>query len=248
VRLLAAVGRYGLFVGAFLRAWRRHGLPPGQALAEAWRIGVASLPILLVISTFVGTNLALQGYDAFTPLGAQHLVGMFVGLAGVRELAPILAGSMVAAKAGTEMASQIGVMRIGQQIDALEVMAVNPLAWLIGPRLVGILLVLPPLTVIATATTIGAAYAVSVHQLDIPGYTFLQYAAEAVEPRDFLWGSLKGLLFGVVICTVSCYQGFTCERGPEGVGAATNRAVVLSAVLCVALNYFVSELVYGGGA
>ena len=245
---LRSLGRYALFVGRFLRALLRHGLPVGKTMEEAYRIGVASLPILLVISLFVGTNLALQGYDAFTPLGAQHLVGMFVGLAGVRELAPILAGSMVAAKAGTEMASQIGVMRIREQIDALEVMAVNPLAYLIGPRLFGILLVLPPLTIIATATTIAAAYLVSVYQLDINGYTFLEYATQAIALSDFLWGSLKGLLFGVVICTVSCYQGFTCERGPEGVGSATNRAVVISAVVCVALNYFISELVYGGGA
>ena len=143
------IGRYGLWVRDFCRALAIHGPPKGQTIAEAFRIGIKSLPILLIIAAFVGTNLALQGYNAFKPLGGQRLVGMFVSLAGVRELAPIIAAAMISAKAGTEMASQIGVMKIREQVDALEVMAVNPLAYLVAPRLVGIMLVLPALTIIA---------------------------------------------------------------------------------------------------
>jgi phospholipid/cholesterol/gamma-HCH transport system permease protein len=204
------------------------------------------LGILVIISGFVGTNLAVQGYSAFLPLGGQQLVGMFVSLAGVRELAPIITAAMVAAKAGTEMASQIGVMRIQGQIDALEVMAVNAKAHLIAPRMLGILLVLPALTIIAIFTLVASAWAVAVFQLGLDGRTFLLYAADGVQPIDFLFGEIKALFFGVIICTVSCWYGFNCGAGPEGVGSATNRAVVTSAVAVVLLNYLLSEVMYGG--
>lgn len=245
-RFLTHVGSYAWFVVDFLRAALRYGPPRGQVLIEAYRIGIQSLPILLVISAFVGTNLALQGHAAFLPLGGGRLVGMFVSLAGVRELAPIIAASMVAAKAGTEMASQIGVMRIREQVDALEVMAVNPYAFLVTPRLLGILAVLPALTIIAIFVMVLSGYLVAVHQLGLNGSTFLHFASEGIRAADFLYGALKAMYFGVVICTVSCYFGFHCERGPEGVGAATNKAVVASAVACVLSNYFMSEMLYGG--
>lgn len=244
---LEEVGRYAWFVADFLRAALRYGPPRGQMMEEAWRIGIKSLPILVIISAFVGTNLALQGFNAFKPLGGGRLVGMFVSLAGVRELAPIIAAAMVAAKAGTEMASQIGVMRIREQIDALEVMAVNPYAWLITPRLLGITLVLPALTVIAIFVMIGSGYLVSVYQLGLNGSVFLQFAADGIAPIDFFYGTVKAVYFGLIICTVSCFYGFHCGRGPEGVGQATNRAVVVSAVVSVGSNYFISEILYGGG-
>lgn len=242
----AAVGRYALFVARFIQAVRRHGVPWSSVLREAYRIGIRSLPILLVIAAFIGTNLALQGWAAFQPLGGQRMVGMFVSLAGVRELAPIIAASMVAAKAGTEMASQLGVMRIREEIDALEVMAVNPLAYLVAPRLLGIMMVLPALTIVATFVMIAAAMAVSVFQLGLAPQDFLTFAADGVVPMDFIHGQIKGLLFGGIICTVSCWYGFHCEDGPEGVGRATNRAVVTSAVAVVLVNYFLSEIMYGG--
>jgi phospholipid/cholesterol/gamma-HCH transport system permease protein len=242
----AAVGRYALFVGRFLQAVRHHGVPWSAVLREAHRIGIRSLPILLVIASFIGTNLALQGWAAFEPLGGQRMVGMFVSVAGVRELAPIIAAAMVAAKAGTEMASQLGVMRIREEIDALEVMAVNPLAYLIAPRLLGIMLVLPALTIIATFVMIATGMAVAVWQLGLGPHDFLTFAADGVRPLDFVHGQVKGLLFGGIICTVSCWYGFHCEDGPEGVGRATNRAVVTSAVVVVLCNYFLSEVMYGG--
>ncbi len=245
MKTLAAFGRFAFFCAAFVRAALRAPPPPGQTMTEAYRIGIRSLPILLVIAGFVGTNLSLQGYYAFKPLGGQRLVGMFVTLAGVRELAPIIAAAMIAAKAGTEMASQIAVMRIREQIDALEVMAVNPHWYLITPRLLGILLVMPALTTIAMYVMVAAAYAVAVLQLGLNGAEFLEFAVQAAAPVDLLYGGIKAMCFGVIICMVSCYCGFNSGRGPAGVGAATNTAVVTAAVACVVLNYFISEVVYG---
>jgi phospholipid/cholesterol/gamma-HCH transport system permease protein len=243
---LRGLGAFTLFTGRAVAASIRNPPPAQRVLEEAYRIGIKSLPILLVISAFVGTNIAIQGYAAFRPLGGRRLVGMFVALAGVRELAPLVTAAMVAAKAGTEMTSQIGVMRIREQIDALEVMAVNPLAYLVAPRMVGILLVLPALTIVSIFTMVSSGYAVSVLQLGLSGYHYLEFATLATAPVDFLYGVVKALVFGTIVCTVSCYFGFHCKDGPKGVGEATNRAVVVASVVCVCLNYFVSEALYGG--
>ncbi|MCB9681343.1 MAG: ABC transporter permease [Alphaproteobacteria bacterium] len=242
---LATFGRFGWFVADVVAASLRHPLPWRRTIEEAWRIGVRSLPILVTISFFVGTNLALQGYAAFAPMGGQALLGMFVALAGVRELAPIMVAAMVAAKAGTEMASQIAVMRIREQIDALEVMAVDPLWFLITPRALGIVLVLPALTVVSIFTVIASSALVAVVQLGEPGVPFLQRVWATTSGLDLLVCSVKAAAFGTLICLVSCYFGYTSKPGPAGVGSATNAAVVVSAVACAILNYFISELAYG---
>jgi phospholipid/cholesterol/gamma-HCH transport system permease protein len=246
VNAIAGIGRFGLFVGAFARASLTHPPPIAASVEEAYRIGVRSLPILLIISTFVGTNLALQGYNAFVPLGGQRLVGMFVALAGVREMAPIMVASMVAAKAGTEMASQIAVMRIREQIDALEVMSINPHWFLITPRFLGILFVLPALTVLSIFALMVSSYLVATVQLGLNGEEFISYVRASTSPMDFFYTTVKAVAFGVIICLVSCFHGFFSSPGPSGVGAATNAAVVVSAVLCASLNYFLSQLLYGG--
>lgn len=245
MRTLTLLGQFGIFAARVVRSTLTNPLPIARTLEEAYRIGVRSLPILLVISFFVGTNLALQGYVAFAPMGAQQMLGMFVGLAGVRELAPIMVAAMVSAKAGTEMASQIAVMRIREQIDALEVMAVDPYVYLVTPRFLGIVLVLPALTILSIATLIGSAWLVTVYQLHEPGMPFLALVWHTTSGTDLAVAGVKGALFGSIICAVSCFCGFTSPPGPAGVGKATNAAVVISAVCCAILNYFVSEVAYG---
>ncbi len=242
---LATLGRFAGFCFDLARANTFRMPPPGRTMEEAYRIGVQSLPVLLLISVFVGTNLSLQGYAAFTPLGGQRLVGMFVALAGVRELAPIIAATMVAAKAGTEMASQIAVMRTREQVDALEVMAINPLWWLVTPRLLAIVLVMPALTVVAIFTTIASSWLVATAQLGLNGTEFLDFVRTSIDAKDLLACELKGMIFGVVICLVSCFCGFTSAKGPEGVGQATNSAVVIASVSCVTLNFLLSQVLYG---
>jgi len=242
---LAHLESFGLFVGAWVHASITRPPPVARSIEEAYRIGVRSLPILLVISAFVGTNLAFQGYHAFKPMGGQFMVGMFVALAGVREMAPIMVAAMVAAKAGTEMASQIAVMRIREQIDALEVMAVSPHWYLITPRFLGILLVLPALTIISIFTVLVAGWVVVVHQLHMNGNEYWNLAAASIRPEDLLYSAIKAFDFAVIICLVSCYFGFHSKPGPKGVGGATNQAVVWSAVVCAVLNYFLSEWLYG---
>jgi phospholipid/cholesterol/gamma-HCH transport system permease protein len=245
LRPLARLGAFGLFCRDLVRATLTNPPPVRRTLEEAYRIGVQSLPILLIVSVFVGTNLAVQGSNAFDQLGGQAMVGTFVALAGVREMAPIMVASMVAAKAGTEMASQIAVMRIQEQIDALEVMAIDPHWFLVTPRLFGILLVLPGLTMISVATLLTSAWVVSVAQLGLNGSEFVAQCAEVTRLADLGYGVLKAFAFAVFICLVSCFYGYTSPGGAKGVGEATNAAVVVSAVACAVLNYVLSELLYG---
>jgi phospholipid/cholesterol/gamma-HCH transport system permease protein len=242
---LQTLGQLGLFVARVARSTVTNPPPVAATLKQAFEIGLRSLPILLIISFFVGTNLALQGYNAFKPLGGQRLLGMFVALAGVRELAPIMVAAMVAAKAGTEMASQLAVMRIREQIDALEVMAVDPYWYLVTPRFFGIVLVLPALTVISIFTLVASSYLVTVWQLGEPGHEFIALASATTTARDLIVCGVKAAAFGVLICTISCFFGYHSKPGPSGVGSATNYAVVASAVACAVINYFISELVYG---
>lgn len=241
---LQTLGQLGLFIGAVARATVRNPFPFGRTMEEAFKIGIKSLPILLIISFFVGTNLSLQGFSAFKPLGGQRLLGMFVALAGVRELAPIMVAAMVAAKAGTEMASQLAVMRIREQIDALEVMAIDPHWFLVTPRFFGILLVLPALTVISIFTLIWSAWLVAVYQLAQPGHEFVELVTHTTTGKDLFVCGLKSIFFGSFICTISCFYGYHSKPGPSGVGSATNAAVVASAVCCAVVNYFVSEVMY----
>jgi phospholipid/cholesterol/gamma-HCH transport system permease protein len=137
------------------------------------------------------------------------------------------------------------VMRIRDQIDALEVMAINPHWFLVTPRFFGILLVIPALNVISTFTLLVAAYFVSTWQLGLSGQEFLVLAASQIHMRDLVITTIKSLCFGAIICTVSCYQGFTTDPGPSGVGGATNAAVVLSACASAILNYAVTQAAYG---
>lgn len=242
---LTTLGDFVAFVARV--AWEsvRHPPPVRATIEASYTIGWRSLPILLVISGFVGTNLAVQGYNAFVPLGGQSLVGMFVALAGVRELAPILVAAMVAAKAGTEMASQLAVMRIQEQIDALEVMAISPHWYLVTPRILGILIMLPALTMICILNLIVCSYLVSVYQLGLNGSEFLALFSATTNVVDLGFCAVKAFVFAIVICLVSCFYGFNSSSGPAGVGKATNAAVVVSAVACAALNYLLSEVMFG---
>ena len=196
MRFFRTIGQLGFFTATFSKALFSHPPPIARSFEEGFRIGVKSLPILLIISFFVGTNLSIQGFNVFKLLGATQYVGMFVALAGVRELAPIMVAALVSAKAGTEMASQIAVMRIREEIDALHVMAINPYWYLIAPRFLGILIVLPALTVLSIFTLIGSAWLVAVLQLGLNSSDFLLQASHTMQGIDLVYCGIKAIVFG----------------------------------------------------
>lgn len=219
---------------------------PQVILDEAHAIGLASLPVVAITSAFAGTVIAVQGFQTFRQFGAQDMVGLFVALAGLREMAPILAAAMVASKAGAAITSDLAAMKNGQQIDAMEVMAVDPLERLVAPKLVAALIVLPALTIIASFLTILAAGIVAVFQLGVEGAWFLGNVDDWLGPEDLYKSLLKSIFFVFFIWGTSCWQGFAAGPGPEGVGRATNRAIVIEVLLILIGNVFLTAVLYTG--
>lgn len=242
---LAALGRYGLFFWDCLRSVTHHGVPWSRVIDEMYKTGVRSFPVLMAMALFVGSNLSIQGYSAFATLGAQNLVGMFVGLAGVREICPLLAATMVAAKAGTEIAAQLAVMRTREQIDALWVMGVDPRAELVAPMLIAVVLVMPALTVLGLFLSIVSALVVATVQLGVNQGEFMDFLLRCVGPYDILAATSKSVVFGAIIASVAGFFGFFSEPGPKGVGEATNRAVVAMCIVCISVNFLLTALLYG---
>jgi phospholipid/cholesterol/gamma-HCH transport system permease protein len=239
------VGAFGYFVLDCMRSAWRYGIRTDRISEEAFKVGIRAFLVLAVMAIFVGSNLALQGHATFRTLGAGNLVGMFVALAGVREVCPLLAATMVAAKAGTELTAQLAVMRTKDQIDALEVMAIDPRAELVGPPLVGIMITLPALTIIGIGLSILSAWMVSVHQLGVGSGEFLDLCLRYITIADLVGSLGKAVVFGAIIALVSGFFGLHSERGPRGVGKATNRAVVTMCILCISTNFLLTSLLYG---
>lgn len=242
---LSEVGRMAFFSARVLRRGFSQRPNGAAVLEECFRAGVQTLPVLLLVSAFIGSSMALQGYHAFKPLGGQSLVGMFVAVAGIRELAPLIATTIIAAKTGTEMCTTLAIMRNTEQIDALEVMGINPYAYLVTPRLLAITLILPLLTILADFVCFVSGYLVAVTQLEVDPGAFLDTALQYVGLADIFKSVLKASVFGVIIGMLACYFGFNTERGPLGVGRAANKAIVLMVIACTISNYLLSEALYG---
>ncbi len=241
---LASIGAAFRFLTRAAASIPRAATRPRLVLDELQAIGLSSLPVVIITAVFAGTVLAVQGYQTFRQFGAQDMVGLFVALAGVRELAPILAAAMVAAKAGAAITSDLAAMKNGQQIDALEVMAVDPVERLVTPKLLAALIAIPALTVISDFFTVIASGVVAVFQLGVEPAWFLAGVESWLGPQDIAKGLLKSLVFALCIWGTSCWQGFAAGPGPEGVGRATNRAIVVEVLLCLILNVFLTAWLY----
>lgn len=209
-------------------------------------VGVQSLPIILLTSFFTGAVFAYQSYQAFKLLGAQGLVGGTVGVTLTRELGPTLTGLLVAGRAGSAMAAEIGSMRVSEQIDALEAMAVDPISYLVKPRVLASTIVVPLLTAVYDLVGIAGAYLVALYVLGLSEPEFMVRLRDWVDWDD-IWGGLaKGTVFGLIIGTVACYKGFYTEGGARGVGRATTSAVVVASVAILVSNYFIAILLPAG--
>ena len=243
--MFSGAGRFTLFSIAVIRtAFSR--LPPWDLLgAQMVTVSVRALPLIFAVASFVGMNMALQGYNLFREIGGSQATGMFVGLAALRELGPIVVGSMVASKSGSDMAAQIATMRLKAQIDALEIMAVDPLWYLVAPRFLAMVVMIPLLVVISDVVLVAAATAVAALQLNMNGALFLNDVFRFSSFADITNGMIKGGAFGVLISLLSCYHGFFADPSPEGVGTATNRAIVSVTSLAVIVNLVLSQLMYG---
>jgi phospholipid/cholesterol/gamma-HCH transport system permease protein len=201
-------------------------------------VGVGSLFIVLFTGTFTGLVMAYQSIYAFSLFNAQTLVGGTVAASVVRELGPVLTGLMVAGRTGSSMTTELGTMRVTEQIDALECMGANPIYYLVVPRFLGCLVLIPTLTVMADFMGVLGGYLYSHLLLGIDYHHYWTNSREYVDAFDFLLGIFKSFFFGAAIALVSCHRGFTCEPGAEGVGRAATNAFVHSFILILVLDLF----------
>jgi phospholipid/cholesterol/gamma-HCH transport system permease protein len=235
---VAGVGDVALFalrtVGwIFARRQRRDVILP-----NFYQIGVMSLPVVALTGLFIGMVLAVQSYAQFKALGLQTRLGSVINLSLVRELGPVLAATMLAGRVGSAMAAELGTMRVTEQIDALESMGANPIYYLVVPRFLGCLVLIPSLTVMADFMGVLGGYFYSHVLLGIDYHHYWANSREYVDVFDFLLGIFKSLFFGAAIALVSCHHGFNCEPGAEGVGRAATNAFVHSFVMILFLDLF----------
>lgn len=205
-------------------------------------IGVNSLFVVALTSLFTGMVLALQTYYAFRMFSAETLVGATVALSMTRELGPVITALMVTGRAGSAIAAEIGTMRVTEQVDALTVMAINPVQYLVLPRILAGVVMLPLLTAISDFVGIVGGYLVGVKLLGIHGGLFVNKIYEYVEFSDIYDGLTKAACFGLILTLVGCYKGFYTRGGAEGVGRATTQSVVLSSVLILTSDYVLTAL------
>ena len=207
-------------------------------------VGVGALFIVLLTGIFTGMVMSLQQVYAFETFNAETLVGGSTALALIRELGPVLTGLMISGRSGSSMATTLGTMRVTEQIDAMEVMAVNSLQYLVLPRILAAILMSPLLVLLFNLVGMAGAYFVAVIGLDVDGGFFMIKIKDFVEPVDLLKTSIKGAVFGGSIAILSCYRGYYAGGGAKGVGEATTSAVVLSSISILVLNYFLDLLMY----
>jgi phospholipid/cholesterol/gamma-HCH transport system permease protein len=238
ITTVASIGDVTMFslrtVGwIFARPQRRDVLLP-----NFYRIGVMSLPVVALTGLFIGMVLAVQSYAQFKALGLETRLGSVINLSLVRELGPVLAATMLAGRVGSAMAAELGTMRVTEQIDALESMGANPIYYLVVPRFLGCLVLIPSLTVMADFMGVLGGYFYSHVLLGIDHHHYWANSREYVDVFDFLTGVFKSLFFGAAIALVSCHHGFHCEHGAEGVGRAATNAFVHSFVMILVLDLF----------
>ncbi len=207
-------------------------------------VGVESSFIVLLTGAFTGMVFALQTSYAFRLFGAENLIGPSVALSLARELGPVLTGLMVTGRVGSAMAAELGTMKVTEQIDALYTMSINPVQYLITPRVLSSIIMLPMLTILFDFIGIIGSYFMAVFLLGLNGNRFISDTIYMVDLKDIYIGLLKAAVFGAIIAVVGCYKGYFAEKGAEGVGKAATQAVVISSVSILIADYFLTALLF----
>jgi phospholipid/cholesterol/gamma-HCH transport system permease protein len=240
--LLSYVGRLGLFLGQAVGLIFVPPLKTWRILRQVQFIGARSLLVIALTALFTGMVLALQGYYTLTRFGSEGYLGSAVAISLVTELGPVLSALMVTGRAGSAIAAEIGIMRITEQIDALEVMALNPMRYLVVPNIVAGIIALPLLGALFAVIGIYGGYLVGVQLLGVSSGTYFGSMADLVVLTDIRNGLYKSLSFGLLIAFLCCFKGYHTGYGAEGVSKATTEAVVWSSVAILVLDYFLNSV------
>ncbi len=205
-------------------------------------VGVGSLPIIMLVGLFSGAVAAQQAINALSIFNQERFVGATVGLSLAQELAPVFTALMITARAGSGMATELGSMRITEQIDALNTFAVNPIQYLVTPRIVASIIMMPIMTMVFNIVGLGGAYFYSIVVKQIDVGEFIEYFTFWTDPKDYIIGGCKAAVFGVSLSLASCFQGYNARGGAKEVGLATTRAVVAGSVSVLVLDFFLIDI------
>jgi phospholipid/cholesterol/gamma-HCH transport system permease protein len=247
-RILAYLGGLAALIGkasaAILFSPLKRGRSLQRAVHQAMMVGVRAVPIITLITFFVGVIIALQGAYGLQRLGAMHLVAGLVGISITRELGPLVAAIVVIGRSGSAFAAEIGAMQVSEELDALKTMALNPIDFLVAPKLAAMAIMLPCLTIWSDLMGVmgGALFGVAGAGFTLGGYFIA--TREALALRDVTTGIAKSLVFGIVITAVGCYEGFSTGAGAEEVGRSTTSAVVISILQVVLIDLMFTYLFY----
>ena len=244
LRFLQSIGALAMFCGQSIAHIFTPPWYPRLILKQIIDIGFYSLPVVGLTAIFTGMVLALQSYTGFTRFNAESAIAGVVALSVTRELAPVLAGLMVAGRIGASIAAEIGTMRVTEQIDALTTLSVNPYKYLIVPRIIAGTLMLPLLVLISDIIGIYGGYIVSIYSLGFSPGSYLTQTWDILEFNDVASGLVKAGAFGFIVTMMGCYHGFNSDRGAQGVGAATTQAVVSASILILIFNFILTKVFF----
>jgi phospholipid/cholesterol/gamma-HCH transport system permease protein len=244
IHRVSRLGRTGLFLARTLVCTVTPPIKMGRVVQQLWFVGWKSMVVICLTGSFTGMVLALQGFPTLRRVGSEAFLGPLVALSLIRELGPVLAALMVTGRAGSAIAAKIGIMRINDQIDALELMGLNPLRYLVVPNLLACVIAVPLLAAIFDVIGLFGGYLVGVRLLGLNAGTYFGEMSNYVELHDVVGGMYKAMSFGVLIAWVCCYKGYYSRFGAEGVSAATTQAVVNTSVLILVWDYFITSLVF----
>jgi len=243
---LRRLGRYALF---FLRSFLlmfSWPLQVNKILQQVYFIGMKSVSVICLTAVSIGMVLGLHGYYTLVKFGSEGVLGAAVALTLIRELGPVLTAIMLIGRAGSAMAAELGIMRISEQIDALETMDIDPIRFLVSPKLAATLISMPLLTAMADVVGIIGGYLTGVLMLGISSGIYFSRVESSIQMADIMGGFIKSVVFAVVIVTVCCFKGFHTHEGPEfgakGVSLSTTSAVVIASVLVLITNYVLTSL------
>ena len=238
INSVRSLGKAGYLTTGALRALRNVEIWGPRVVTQLINVGVASIPIALFIATFTGIVLALQASYTLTGAVPIYLVGTMVGKSMILELGPVLTGLSLAGRVGASTAAEVGTMRVTEQIDALETLAYDPLAYLVVPRVLAGAFMFPVVIVLASAMGILAGWSASLTLLDMSTADFVRGLRLFFQPWDVQFAAIKSLSFGIIVTGVGSFYGFHAKGGAGGVGVATTRAVVVSSMLILVLDAF----------
>ena len=233
-RFSASAGRW-FFRGT--GRWLRADL----LMPQLFSIGTRSIPVIMLVGAFIGMVLAIEAYDQFQSIGQEVRLGGIINISVVKQIGPVLAAVMLAGRVGGSVSAELGTMRVTEQLDAMRVMGADPIAYLVVPRVVACVLMIPILTVFSNLTGIYGGYVITVHGYGVNANDYWLYSSQFVEAYDVSTGLIKALFFGLCIGLISCYKGFNCSSGAAGVGKAATDAFVVSFIAIIVSNFFLAK-------